>query len=465
MSKIQEKDQDSNIEHEEDLLGLKDSFIRKVSEFIDENKIDDLHDVCLRISAVDMAELMLKLDHDDRIVLLETLETEIDPETFAEFDADVLNDLLDHISPNNIANIINELDSDDAIHLIEDLDEDRRAKVIRHLNKKLRLVVEEGLTYPEKSAGRLMQRELVAIPQFWTAGKTVNYLRAATDELPEVFSNVFVVDPKYHLTGTVHVSSLVSAKPAKKIEAIASDDLVTIPVDMDQADVAYLFRKKDLLSAPVIDEHNHLVGIITVDDVVDVIHEDAEQDVLNLSGVGEDDIHRQAIATANSRFIWLGINLVTAILASIVISMFEGSIAKLATLAVLMPIVASMGGNAGTQALAVTVIALASREITSVNTIRVIIKECLVGVINGILFAFIIGTVVFLWFGDVKLGLVISAAMTLNLLLAGFAGVAIPIGMEKLGYDPAQSAVVFLTTVTDVVGFFAFLGLASWFLI
>jgi len=459
-----EEDLNSEEQKEEHLLGVKDSLIKEVRELINLGEIERIHDICLDLPAEDLAELIEKLDPDRRIKLVETLEKDIDPETFSYFDREVLNDVLEHMPPSHIASIVNELESDDAIGLIEDLDEYRHQNVIRHLDRKLRIVVEEGLTFPEESAGRMMQRELVAVPQFWTIGKTVDYLRAAASSLPENFYNIFVVDPMYHLVGVVNLSRILSTKRSEKIDTIINDDYVTIPVKMDQSEVAFLFSRKDLLSAAVIDEKDRLMGIITIDDIVDVIHEDAEKEILNFSGVNDTDIHKQAIDTANSRFIWLVINLFTAIAASMVISLFEGTIAKFATLAVLMPIVASMGGNAGTQTLAVTVRALATRDLSSANAFRVIIKECLVGIINGSLFAVIIGTVVYLWFNNLSLGLVIGAAMVMNLFLAGFSGAAIPMVMNRWGFDPAQSAVVFLTTVTDIVGFFAFLGLASWFL-
>ena len=462
MSEALETEFEDDVQHE---VSLKDSFIKEIAELLDEGSIERIQELCADLPAEDAAELIKKLSSDHRRALLETLEGLLNPETFSHFESEVLNDLLEHVSPSYIASIVNELDSDDAIHLIEDLEEDRRAHVLRHLNKKLRLVVEEGLTYPEDSAGRLMQREIVAVPLFWTVGKTIDYLRASAGNRPDVFHNIFVVDPMHHFVGVVSLSDLLSVSRSARIDSILTEDSTTIPVLMDQEEVAYIFRKKDLLSAAVVDENDHLIGVITVDDIVDVIHEEAEKDILQLSGVNDTDIHRQALATANSRFVWLVINLGTAIAASVVISFFEGAITKLAALAVLMPIVASMGGNAGTQTLAVTVRALATKELSGVNSLRVIIKECLVGFINGSLFALIIGSLVFLWSDNLMLGIVIAVAMVTNLLLAGISGAAIPMLMNRWGFDPAQSAVVFLTTVTDIVGFFAFLGLAALFLV
>ena len=452
-------------EADENQFGLKDSFIKEIVELVDVNDADRIQELCCDIAPADLAELIEKLDQTRRQKLVEVLDPEIDPETFAYFSQEVLNDILEHMSPSHIAAIVNELESDDAIGLIEDLDADRRSNVLRFLDKKLRVVVEEGLTFPEASAGRLMQRELVAVPQFWTVGKTVDYLRAAASNLPEIFYNIFVVDPMYRLVGVINLSNILASPRSAKVDTIINDDYVTIPVTMDQSEVAYLFSRKDLLSAAVVDDRDRLMGIITIDDIVDVIHEDAEKEILNMSGVNDTDIHKQVLATANSRFFWLVINLLTAVAASMVIGLFKDTISHLAILAVLMPIVASMGGNAGTQTLAVTIRALATRDLSSANSKRVVTKECLVGVVNGILFAIIIGSVVYLWFNDIKLGMIIAAAMVINLFLAGFSGAAIPMLMNRFGFDPAPSSGVFLTTVTDMAGFFAFLCLASYFLV
>jgi len=452
------------LEEDEQHFGLKDSFIKEIKHFLDEDDYDALHEACSELPAEDMHELMMKIKPHRRQKLVEILEKEIDPETYSYFDKDTLNELLEHMSPSHIASIINELESDDAIRIVEDLDEDRRTNILRHLNKKLKKAVEEGLTFPEESAGRMMQKEMVAVPLFWNVGKTIDYLRTVADLLPEKFYNIFIIDPMYKVVGEVSLSKILSSQRNQKISDIMSEDSVTIPALTDQHEIALLFRRKDLLAAAVVDEHDHLIGVLTIDDIVDVIHEELEEDVLQLSGVSDIDVHLETLSTANARFIWLVVNLITAIIVASVISIFESTIEQLATLAVLMPIVASMGGNAGSQALAVTVRALANREISSINTMPVIFKECRVGLINGILFSLIMGSAVYLWFNNAVLGLVIAAALTVNIFVAGFSGSAIPILMNKLGFDPAQSAVVFLTTVTDVVGFFAFLGLANWLL-
>lgn len=452
-------------EVEETQVGLSDDFIREIRELLDQNYIDRIQELCRDLPAADMAELLTKLDAGDRRKAIEVLEEDLAAEAYSHLDHEVLNDLLQYMSPKSIAAIISDLESDDAIKLIDTLDEDRHASILRYLNRKLRAVVEEGLTYPEDSAGRMMEREFVAIPQFWTVGKTVDYLRTAAKTLPERFYNIFVVDAMHRFVGAANLSNILCAQRSVKVDALLTEDHASIPVGMDREDVAMLFKRKSLLSAPVIDEDGRLVGVITVDDVVDVIDEEAEEDFLQLGGVTDSDIHRPVLATTRSRFFWLLINLFTAIAASAVVGFFEETISQLALLAVLMPIVASMGGNTGTQTLAVTIRALATKDVSAANSLRVIGKECLVGLLNGILFAVIMGFAVFLWFDSAPLGAVISVAMVLNLFVAGFSGAMIPILLERAGFDPAPAAGIFLTTVTDIVGFFVFLGLASRFLL
>jgi magnesium transporter len=310
-----------------------------------------------------------------------------------------------------------------------------------------------------------MQREFVAVPNFWTVGKTVDYLREAAEELPSEFFDVFVIDPAYHITGQIPLNQLIRAKRSTRLTDIMEDDLITIPATMDQEDVAYQFRHDELVSAPVVDENGRLIGTITIDDVVSVIDEEAQEDILKMAGVEHGDLYRAVLSTTGTRFRWLFINLITAILASIVISFFDATIEQLVALAVLMPIVASMGGNAGTQTLTVAVRALAMKEISGANTLRIIWKESLVGSLNGILFALITGTITALWFTNPMLGIVIGLAMIVNMLVAGLFGAAIPIALSSRGADPAVSSTVFLTTLTDIVGFFVFLGLAAMLLI
>jgi magnesium transporter len=305
----------------------------------------------------------------------------------------------------------------------------------------------------------------VAVPQSWTVGKTVDYLRAAADALPKKFYNVFIVDPTHRFVGAVPLSLILCAQRHVKIDQLAADARTAIHVMMDQEQIAHLFRRKDLLSAPVVDEDGRLVGAVTVDDIVDVIDEEAEEDFLKLGGVSDSDIFLPTFSTVRARFGWLAVNLLTAFIATFVISQFEPTIEKIVALAALMPIVASMGGNAGTQTLAVAVRALATKELTSANAWRLTLKEIAVGSINGLLFGAAMVGIILFWYHDIKLALIMAAAMIFNLVAAGLSGALIPIWLHRWGFDPAHSAAVFLTTVTDVVGFFAFLGLATWFLL
>lgn len=310
-----------------------------------------------------------------------------------------------------------------------------------------------------------MQREVVAVPEFWTVGKTIDYLRSASDTLPADFFDIIVVSPSYHVTGEIPLRRLVCAKRSEKLETLKLEDAHPIPAEMDQEEVADIFRRDNILSAPVVDENGRLLGIITIDDIIDVIDEEAQEDFLKLAGVEDSDLYRAILSTTSKRFRWLFVNLLTAILASAVISFFDATIEQIVALAVLMPIVASMGGNAGTQALTVAVRALATRELSETNAWRIIGKETAVGTLNGALFAVLAGIATALWFASPMLGGVIAMAMIINLIVAGMFGAGIPIVLQRMGADPAVASAVFLTTVTDIVGFFAFLGLAALLLL
>jgi len=325
-------------------------------------------------------------------------------------------------------------------------------------------MVEEGLAFPEDSAGRLMERDFVAVPAFWSVGETIDFLRES-DDLPNDFYDIFVVDPRHKAVGTIALSHVLRSKRPIKIKDIMVSDIVTVPAMMDQEEVAFLFSQQDLVSAPVVDDANRLIGTITVDDVLDVIHEEAEEDIMRLGGVSSDDLYSAAFETGRSRFSWLFVNLLTAIAASIVIGLFEGTIEQIVMLAVLMPIVASMGGNAGTQTMTVAVRALATKELTASNAMRVLGKEALVGVYNGFLFALLIGCVAWYWADSWQIGGVMAIAMIVTLVLAAFSGMAIPLILARTGIDPAIASSVILTTITDVVAFTAFLGLAAWLLL
>lgn len=454
---------DDNIDSQQ--FGLTDEEILEIEDALHSGYEDAVVEAIADLGAADAAELLAKVDEEDRQKLLADHAPAFDPEVFVEMDEDLARESLENMPPEQVASIISELDSDDAITILQSLDDTFQHNVIRKLSSTLRVTLQEGLSFPEDSAGRLMQREFVAIPQFWTVGKAIDYLRAAADELPEEFFDLFVISPTYHVVGEIPLNRLIRSVRDVKLEDLTLEDIHPIPATMDQEHVAQLFRRENLTSAPVIDEEERLIGVITIDDVVDVIDEEHNEDLLKLGGVEKGDLYRAVMATTTSRFRWLFINLLTAILASMVISMFDATIQQVVALAILMPIVASMGGNAGTQALTVAVRALAMRELSKKNAVRIIWKETIVGTLNGIAFAIIMGFIAALWFGSNMLGAVIAGAMIINLIFAGLCGAGIPIVLSNMGSDPAVSSTVLLTTVTDVVGFFTFLGLAAIFLI
>lgn len=445
--------------------GLSDTEIHDIEDALHNDHEEALIEQLTDLGPADAAELLAKVNDEDRDKLINDHSAAFDPYTFAELAPELRKDALEKMPATLVASLLSELDSDDALDLILNLDPTFQQDIIRKLSAKMRITLQEGLSFPEESAGRLMQREFVAIPQFWTVGKTIDYLRTAAMELPEDFFDVFVITPTYKIAGEIPLNRLVRAQRSEKLENLTLDDIHPIPADMDQEDVAQLFRREDLTSAPVIDESERLIGVITIDDVVDVIDREANEDFLKLAGVNRGDLYNAVMTTTGSRFRWLLVNLMTAILASVVISFFDATIEQIVALAILMPIVASMGGNAGTQALTVAVRALAMREVSSTNAYRIIWKETIVGFLNGAAFAFIMGAIAALWFDSYMLGVIIASAMIINLICAGFFGAGIPIILQRMGSDPAVSSTVFLTTVTDIVGFLAFLGLAALFLI
>ncbi|HLB81348.1 MAG TPA: magnesium transporter, partial [Dongiaceae bacterium] len=434
--------------------------IDEIREALAAGRIERVMELAEPLHAADVADLLEHLSRDERALYLRIARHVIDPETLTYLDETVREEVMELLGPQELAAAVARLDSDDAVEVLEDLEDEAKQRILDSIPAAERALLEQGLTYPDDSAGRMMQRELVAVPSFWTVGETIDYLRAK-DDLPDAFYDLFVVDPTHKPVGTVPLSRAMRARRAVRLADIMETELRSIPVSMDQEAVAHLFRQYGLVSAPVTDEGGRLVGVVTVDDVVHVIDEEAEEDLMKLGGVREDDLYRAAIDTTRARFSWLVVNLLTAILASAVIGVFQGNIEQIVALAVLMPIVASMGGNAGTQTLTVAVRALAMKELTRDNALRFVGKELLVGSFNGILFAALTGAVAWLWFGLPALGLVIAAAMMFNMAVAGLSGTLIPLGLERLGIDPAIASGVFVTTVTDVVGFFAFLGLAG----
>lgn len=440
--------------------GLRLDLDRAVATALEARDPSGVRALIAPLHVADVADLLEHLTGDHRKALLEILRPTLDAEILAHLDETVREEIIEYLGPVDVAAAVAELESDDAVDVIQELDDEERQEVLQAFPPQERAILEEGLTYPEESAGRLMQRETVVVPSYWTVGETIDFMRQ-TDSLPKDFYDIFVVDPAHQPIGKISLSRLLRTRRPVPVAEIMLQTPRVVSATMDQEEVAHLFRQYGLVSVPVIDGAGRIVGVITVDDVVDVIDEEAEEDLMKLGGVQETDIYSAVFDTARSRFSWLFVNLFTAILASIVIAFFDAEIDKLVALAVLMPIVASMGGNAGTQTLTVAVRALAMRELTMTNAWRIIGKETLVGGFNGVLFAMLAGSVAWFWFADPLLGAVLAMAMVVNLVVAGVAGAMIPISLARAGVDPAVASGVFLTTVTDVVGFFSFLGLSA----
>ncbi len=416
------------------------------------------------LHAADMADLLQNLEQDRRVELISLLGRNFDVEALAELDEDARDDLMEALPADVIASAIKKLDTDDALYLIEDLDRQDQAEILSKVSKEDRVALSRALDYSENTAGRLMQTEFVSVPDDWSVGRVIDHIRSARD-VPENFVEIYVTDSGDHLKGEVQLSRLLRSSRDKKVIDIMDDEPTVFGVADPQDDVAYKFEQYNLVSAAVIDTGGRLVGMLMVDDILDVIQEEAEDTMLRLGGVGaEEAITGDVWETTQSRFLWLFVNLLTAVLASWVISWFDATIQQMVALAVLMPIVASMGGNAGTQTMTVAVRALATRQLGPVNAFKVIFRECAVGMINGVLFAVIMGLFAWLWFGFGGLGVVIALAMVINMVAAALAGILLPLALDHFDIDPAISSAVFVTTVTDVVGFFAFLGLATLWL-
>ncbi|MCK5297219.1 MAG: magnesium transporter [Alphaproteobacteria bacterium] len=454
----------SDEQNREGSLGLTHETISEVVDALYSDNEQVVRESVLSMHHSEQADLIEHLNQEERRKLLVVIGTHFDPEILPELDEVVYDEIVGELGFDNLAAAVEELDSDDAVSLIEQLEEDAQGKVLKALSSEDRAFIEQGLSYPEDSAGRLMQREVVVAPSHWTVRETIDFLCEST-ELPDYFYDVFVVNPKFQPIGRIDTCTLLTADRTAFISDIMKSDIHPLPATMDQEEVAFLFRQMDWITAMVVDETGRLLGAITIDDVVDVIDEEASDDMLSLAGVGESDLYRDVINTSRVRFSWLFLNLGAALIASSVVGLFEHTLEKVIALAILMPVVASMGGNAGHQTLAVVVRALAMKELTAGNALRIVGKEALVGCLNGFLFALLAGSVVCWWFDNMNLGLVIGLAMIINLFLAGLAGIVIPLTLSNLKIDPAVSSGVFLTAITDVAGFFVFLGLASLLLL
>ena len=441
---------------------LRPEFVDKVLDAVDAGDDETARRLVQPLHPADVADLIELAARDDREGLVKALAGIISPDVLAEMNDYVREGLLDEMEPQQVADIAGQLETDDAVALIEDLDRDEQQAVLQRMEPDDRAAVEEALSYPEESAGRLMQRDLCAVPDHWKVGEVIDYLRS-TEDLPTDFWEVFVVSADHHPVGTCKLSTILRTPRTRPVSDIMAREQTLIPVDMDQEDVALRFQKYALVSAAVVDDAGRLVGMITVDDVVHIIQEEAGEDVLLLSQAGESDINAPLSEIIRTRMWWLFINLLTAILASAVVAAFQVTISRLVVLAVLMPIVAGMGGNAATQTMAVTVRALATNQLTESNTVRMIMREIVIAMANGIGLGVIMAIGCQLVYHDLALSLVLFAAMVINNINAGLSGVLIPVGMEKLRIDPAVTSTVFVTTMTDVIGFFSFLGLAAVF--
>jgi magnesium transporter len=443
---------------------LSPEFVAEIIEIIKREDLVSARNLVAPLPAPDQAELFEQLDHDERRWLTEALSANFDSETLAELSPEAAEDVLEALGTTKSAEVLAELETDDAVHILEDLSLSEQQEILDVMPQDIREEVEAGLTYAPESAGRLMRKTLVAVPEFWNVGDTIDFLRAS-DSLPEFFYVIYTVDTQFRPTGRVLLGSMLGSKRTVQLEDIRTIETYSVSPDTDQEEVAYMFRKYALVEAPVVSADGRLVGSITVDDVVDVMQEESEEDYLRASGISASDFQSQIMATVKARFGWLFVNLLTALLSAYVVSLFEHSIEKLVTLAVVMPLIASMSGNTGTQTEAVAIRAIATRYLTDGNARRYMIKESLVGFINGIGIGVIMGTGAYFWFHDIKLSLVMLLSAIICMTIAGLFGAMVPIILHRHKFDPAISSTIFLTTVTDCIGFFSFLGLATLILL
>ena len=444
-----------NFEFNKELINIFNSKIKdNDTEFLNKN-LKDLH-------PADSADIIENLTSVNRSKLIELEGFSLDPEIFIELNESIQEEIFIILSADSIVNILKRLESDNALKILKNLNEDKKNIVLLKLPPKDRFILQEGLLYPEDSAARIMQREFAAIPSNWSVGQTIDYLRENKD-LPEEFLEIFIVDSSFKPIGTVQSSKVLRASRESKMNLIMNETQVLIPVDMDKEEVGRIFENYNLVSAGVVDKENKLVGMITGDDVFTILKDEAEEDVLRLAGVGDEEITDSVFKKTKRRFNWLLLNLFTALLATWVISKFGASIEQMVALAFLMPIVASMGGNAGMQTLAVTIRALATKELSSGNFSKVITKEFVIGIFNGLIFAVITAAIVQLWFKEINLSFLIAVSMILNMIVAGLFGILVPVTLKRFNIDPAIASSVFVTTITDVIGFLSFLGLGTYF--
>ena len=441
--------------------GLDGVDLAAVEQAIEAGDAAGLKTLAADLHEADLGDLLAALSPDEQPEFVRLLGDAFDFTALTEIDETMRVRILEALPPEAVAEGMRELDSDDAVYLLEDLDDAEQEAILEQMPAPERLRLARSLDYPEESAGRRMQTDFVAVPPFWTVGQTIDFLRVG-EELPDTFYEIFVVDPAFRLLGTVPLDRMLRAQRSTEVSEVMSEEQHVVRADEDQEDVARLFKRYNLVSVAVVDAGERLVGMLTIDDIVDVIEEEAEEDIRALAGVGDEEMSDTVAYTARSRFPWLFVNIITAFMAAAVIGLFDATIEEMVALAILMPIVASMGGNAGTQAMTVTVRALATKELGRRNAGRVIRREVMVGLINGLGVAVFVGGVAALWFSSPQLGGVIATALVVNLLAAGLVGVLFPMALEAIDVDPAVASGVFVTMITDVVGFAAFLGLATW---
>jgi magnesium transporter len=443
---------------------IRHEFVEAIARAIQAADAPLLRAVVGELHEADLGDLIAALEPDDRVRLVVLMGADFDFSALNEVDDSVREEILDELEPATVAEGVRELESDDAVELLEGLDEEEQEEILERLSPSERDALERSLDYPENSAGRRMQTEFIAVPQGWTAGQAIDYMHD-TPDLPDRFYEIYAVDGGQHWQGAVSLDALLRARRTVPLTKLIDEDRRRVSVNDDQEEVARLFGKYNLVAAPVVDTENRLVGVITVDDVVDVIEEEAEEDLKALGGVTRhEELSDNVWSVAKGRFNWLLVNLATAFLASSVLGLFEGQLEKMVALAVLAPIVASQGGNAATQTMTVAVRALATRELGSNNALRVVLREGLVGLVNGLAFAIITGVAAVLWFKIPGLGVVIGLAIICNLVAGALGGILVPMVLERVRADPAVASGTFVTTITDVVGFFSFLGIATlWF--
>lgn len=447
-----------------DDYALNPEYVELVIDAADRGDDDRLRELVGALRSEDVADLMGFLTADYREQVIPQLDPETLGEVLSELDTNLREEVMESVPSTTLARALEEMDSDDAVDLVEDLEDDKRAQVLAAMDHEERDAIVSALKYEDETAGRLMQRDLMAAPAFWTVGQTIDHIRGASDDLPELFFDVYVIDPAHKPTGAVPVSRLLRANRDQPLAEIM-EPVTEIDVEMDQEEVAYIFDKYHLISAPVIDAGGRLVGQITVDDIVEVIKDEGEEDILALAGVGDAGRDATIWGITRSRLPWLLINTLTAAVASSVIGLFQEEIGKLVTLAILMPIVSSLGGNAGTQTLTVAVRALASRELNAANAMRIIWRELGVGLLNGVALAAVMGLATLAIFHDVMLCATIALALIINQFIAGLSGILVPLALDRMGRDPAVSSSVFVTFLTDFMGFLSFLGLAALILL